>query len=339
MSFDKNEPMLSDPVLSAERLQAECVELSIVIPLYNEVDNVEPLYQSLCDAARHIKDTLEIIFVDDGSTDETMHRLQPIVALDPRVRVLRLRVNSGQTVAMQVGIQRARGAIIVTLDGDLQNDPGDIPLLISRIEAGYDLVVGWRKNRQDRLLSRKIPSRIANWCLARFLAIPTHDLGCTLKAYRAELIHRVPLYSDLHRFIPAVCAMASARIDEVVVRHHPRRHGKTKYGMMRTGRVLLDALTVRMLLSCARRPLHWFGTGALSVGLLAMLVGVVAAISMLQPDAITSLVLPGISILFVFLSFQLLFAGILGEIVIRVEPQARVKPLFDVHVIGPGSGK
>jgi len=214
-----------------------------VIPLYNETDNVELLYQAICDSLDVTRYQFEMIFVDDGSEDGTLLKLESLIQRDPRVRVLRLRRNSGQTVAMRVGIEHSRGEIIVTLDGDLQNDPCDIPVLVSKINEGYDLVTGWRKNRQDRFVSRKLPSLVANWLISRFLGISTHDLGCTLKAYRASLIRQIPLYSDLHRFIPAVCSMASTRIAEVVVRHHPRRHGQTKYGISRTGRVLLDVLT------------------------------------------------------------------------------------------------
>ena len=318
--------------------RADRLQLSLVVPLFNEVENVEPLYRAICDALEAADQQFEVVFVDDGSDDDTLHVLESLLERDPRVRVIRLAVNSGQTVAMQVGIQRTRGDIVVTLDGDLQNDPRDIPLLVSRIHVGFDLVTGWRRHREDRLLSRKVPSLVANWLIAKFLDIPTHDLGCTLKAYRAELIREIPLYSDLHRFIPAVCSMASTRIDEIVVRHHPRLRGKSKYGIWRTGRVLLDALTVKMLLSCARRPLHWFGYGGVVAMLIASLTGFYILISPAQPLAAPQFVLPGIVILLSGLSINLLFSGIFGEIVVHTEPRERVKPLVDVTVLNRPSG-
>jgi len=246
---------------------------------------------------------------------------------------LRLHSNIGQTVAMRVGIDHAQGKVIVTLDGDLQNDPRDIPVLVSKIHEGYDLVTGWRKNRQDPLISRKLPSLVANLCISRFLGISTHDLGCTLKAYRAELIQQIPLYSDLHRFIPVVCTMASTRIDEVVVRHHPRRYGQTKYGILRTGRVLLDVLTVTMLVSCANRPLHWFGYWAAVVLLLSGLAGMSSVYIAFQSNWTSTYVLPGVTILLGYLGVHLLFSGIFGEIVVGSEPRERVKALVDVTVL------
>lgn len=304
--------------------------ISLVVPLFNEQENVIPLHQAICNVDELRQQEMEMVFVDDGSSDRTLEMLRSLLPTDSRVRVIRLFVNGGQTVAMELGIQASRGEIIVTLDGDLQNDPADIPLLVAKIRAGNDLVVGWRRNRQDRFISRKIPSKVANWLLARFLAIRTHDLGCTLKAYRAELVHGLPLYSDLHRFIPAVCSMASDRMEEVVVRHHPRLRGKSKYGIFRTGRVLLDALTVRMLLSCARRPLRWFGKGAILTLLLALL-ALVGAIAYRTDAAVeSSLVLPGIAMLLGSLGCHLLFAGFLGEAIVRVEPQERIQPLVDV---------
>lgn len=309
------------------------LELSLVIPLHNEMDNVKPLYQAICASLDPTGGSREVIFVDDGSDDATLQELESISLQDQRVRVLRLRRNVGQTVAMQTGIEHARGKIIVTMDGDLQNDPCDIPALVARINEGYDLVTGWRLYRQDRFISRRFPSLVANWFISRFLGIPTHDLGCTLKAYRSNLIRRIPLYSDLHRFIPAVCSMASTRIDEVVVRHHPRRYGQTKYGISRVGRVLFDALTVKMLVSCARRPLHWFGYWAVTMFLLAGLASISSVYVALHSTWRSTLVLPGVAILLGYLGMHLLFSGIFGEIVVRSEPQERVKTLVSVTLL------
>lgn len=316
-----------------ERECSQVPELSLVIPLYNEMDNVEPLYQAISDCLNVTEYNFELIFVDDGSEDHTLPKLETVIRRDPRVRVLRLLRNFGQTAAMQIGIEHARGEIIVTLDGDLQNDPRDIPLLVSKVKEGYDLVTGWRRDRKDRFVSRRLPSLVANWCISRFLGLSGHDLGCTLKAFRAELIHRIPLYSDLHRFIPAICSMASTRIEEVIVRHHPRRHGKTKYGISRTWRVVLDALTVKMLLSCAQRPLHWFGYWALPLLLLACLSGLRAAFFTLNSGGNSDYVLPGVAIMLGYLGVNMLFSGIFGEIVVRSEPQERIPVLVDTKVL------
>jgi glycosyltransferase involved in cell wall biosynthesis len=306
------------------------IDLSLVVPLFNEQENVGPLDRSIMSALQGSGCGFEVIFVDDGSTDQTAELLRRLHKQDPRVRVIRLFINSGQTAAMGIGIQSARGNVIVTMDGDLQNDPRDIPLLLAKIHAGSDLVVGWRKHRQDKLFSRRIPSRIANWWIASLLGLRTHDLGCTLKAYRAELIQQVPLYSDLHRFITAVCSLASTRIDEVVVRHHPRHLGKSKYGIGRTGKVMLDVLMVKMLLSCSRRPLHWFGSWAF-VSFMISIAITLGSIAW-HDDGASSFVLLGAAMLLGCLSLHLLFSGILAELVVRTQADDRVKPLADVEV-------
>ena len=306
------------------------MKVSLVIPVYNERDNVAPLHTGICQAMVPTGDTFEIVFVDDASTDGTSEALVDIVSHDDRVRVVRLRKSSGQTVALAAGIENSRGEIVVTLDGDLQNDPRDVPLFISKIEQGADLVAGWRSRRKDPFLSRKLPSLIANWCISRFLGVKIHDLGCGLKAYRGELIRRIPLYSDLHRFLPAMCTMATSRIVEVEVRHHPRKHGKSKYGLSRTWRVLADVLTIKMLLSCARRPLHWFGYWSFAVFTMTAFSTIYSLLIFWREDWAIGFVLPGATALLGYLGFCLLFSGVFADIVVRSEQQDQPMVLTDM---------
>ena len=315
------------------------IDLSVVVPLYNEEENVGRLYDALCESLTPESMTFELLFVDDGSHDGTRDVLRSIAARDARVRAICLRTNYGQTAAMRAGIEHARGKIIVTMDGDLQNNPLDIPTLVKKIDEGYDLVTGWRRNRKDPIISRKIPSKIANWIIRRVTKVPIHDTGCSLKAYRAELIRQVPLYSELHRFIPAMSTLATSRFAEVVVRHHPRQFGESKYGLSRVGKVVLDVLTVKMLISSARQPLHWFGLPAAGFFLLASTVGLGAAYLAIVSDSLSTFVLPVVALLLAYLAFHLLIAGLFGELVVRTEPTQRVEPLVNCYEITPQSSK
>jgi glycosyltransferase involved in cell wall biosynthesis len=234
------------------------LDLSIIIPTFDEEDNVGPLYDALMATVPALGRSFEIIFVDDGSRDRTFARLAAIAARDPRVRVIKLRRNCGQTPAMAAGIDHAQGRVLVTMDADLQNDAADIGGLLAKLEQGYDLVVGWRQDRQDRWLSRKLPSIIANRLIAVITGVDVKDNGCTLKAFRADLIKNVPLYGEMHRFIPAMASTVGCQLAEVAVRHHPRRFGTSKYGLSRIYRVLLDIITIKTLITFARRPLFCF---------------------------------------------------------------------------------
>jgi glycosyltransferase involved in cell wall biosynthesis len=281
----------------AESASEAALGLSVILPTYNEVESVGPLYEATVRAVEPIGTSFEIIFVDDGSSDGTFERCAALAAGDPRVRVIKLRRNYGQTPAMVAGIDHARGAILVTMDADLQNDPADIPMMVERIEAGHDLVVGWRHQRQDRFLSRRFPSVIANWLIAKVTGVDIKDNGCSLKAYRADLIKNVPLYSEMHRFIPAMASMAGARIDQVKVRHHARRFGESKYGLSRVYKVILDILSIKTLLLFVRRPGFFFiGSGCLA-GVLGIIVLVVAAIHAADVAQPPSVVLMGVAML------------------------------------------
>jgi glycosyltransferase involved in cell wall biosynthesis len=259
----------------------------------------------------------EIILVDDGSTDETFAVAQSVAMADASLKIIKFRGNFGQTPAMAAGIDRASGEVIVTMDGDLQNDPADIPLFLEKIDQGYDIAVGWRHQRRDKLISRKVPSVLANWLIGRITGVPIKDNGCSLKAYRSSVIKHVPLYSEMHRFIPAMASMAGARIVEIKVRHHPRRHGQSKYGLSRIYKVLLDLLSVKTLISFAARPLYWFSV--LAAPFLAASVACIAA-SIYQTGVGMpfSVAIAGSGVLFGASGLFLMAGGILAELIYGV---------------------
>ncbi|WP_428929747.1 glycosyltransferase family 2 protein [Marinibacterium sp. SX1] len=247
------------------------IDVSVCVPVFDEEDSVGPLYEAVVAAMEPTGRSFELVVVDDGSRDDTVPRLRALARTDPRLVVVRFRRNCGQTAAMQAGIDHARGRFIVTMDGDLQNDPADIPMMLEKLHEGYDLVVGWRINRQDKFLSRKLPSRMANWLIGKVTGLPIRDNGCSLKVYRSEVIKKVPLYSDMHRFIPAMSIPMGARVAQVGVRHHARQFGVSKYGLSRVFKVLLDLIMVKTLLTFARRPLSWFSGFAALIAALAVL--------------------------------------------------------------------
>ncbi|HET8646065.1 MAG TPA: glycosyltransferase family 2 protein [Vicinamibacteria bacterium] len=240
-------------------------DISVVVPLHNELENLDELQAQLTQALEGMGRPYEILMVDDGSTDGTPGRLLEIEARDPRVRVLRLRRNFGQTAAFSAGFDHARGGIVVTCDGDLQNDPGDIPAMVQKLESGLDMVCGWRVNRQDTA-SRRLPSRVANWLISRATGVHLHDYGCSLKVMRSEVVKGLRLYGEMHRFIPAVASWMGVSVAEMQVNHRPRTRGRSKYGLGRTTRVLLDLFTVKFLVAYGDRPAHLFGKLGLSSG-------------------------------------------------------------------------
>ena len=234
------------------------IEISIIAPLYNEEDSVELLYQKIKEAAVKTGKVYEIIFVNDGSSDNTSGVAAALAEKDHALRVVEFRRNFGQTPAMAAGIDLARGDILVTMDGDLQNDPDDIPMMVGKLEEGYDLVVGWRHKRQDKLISRKIPSMIANRLIGAVTGVPIKDNGCSLKVYKAEVIKNSPFYNEMHRFIPALLSLSGVKVAEVKVRHHARQFGESKYGLSRVYKVLLDLMTIKTVLSLGQHPVRWF---------------------------------------------------------------------------------
>jgi glycosyltransferase involved in cell wall biosynthesis len=298
--------------------------LSIVIPLHNEADNIEILYKELRNSVDKIKKVYEIIFVNDGSTDETLQRMLRIKDKEEKesnfnvlTRIIQFSRNFGQTAAMQAGFDHTRGDIIVSLDGDLQNDPADILKMIEKLDEGYDVVCGWRKDRKDNALTRILPSKVANWMIGKITGVPIHDNGCSLKAYRSSVIKSVSLYSDMHRFIPAVATMADAKIAEVVVNHRPRKFGKTKYGLSRIWKVLSDIVTIKMLIHFHNQPILWFALLSLVFAIFGIGFGLVSVVTYFQ--GVRSIVYPAASFLFLSLFGSFLSWGILAEFLIRQE--------------------
>ena len=305
--------------------RAEAGGLSVVVPLFNEADSVRPLVEAVRASLSTGIRRWELILVDDGSSDSTALLAEELAASDPRVRVLRLARNYGQTGAMQAGFDHARGSVIVSLDGDLQNDPGDIPRLIEKLNEGFDLVAGYRERRQDKLITRKVPSWVANRLIRRITGIPIRDNGCSLKAYRRTLLQRIRLYSDMHRFIPAVAAgMAGARIAEIPVRHHPRRYGVSKYGLSRIMKVLGDLLIVRMIRFWRERPLAMFSSAAAAAATVGVLLLGQALFLSIGPDR-PLVVLSGAALLMMGLACYLFMLGLLGEFAVRRHHQ-RLRP-------------
>lgn len=285
--------------------------LSIVVPIYNEEESVQPLYEAIRTACEQNGQSYEIVFADDGSQDRTFELLHTLHQQNPGVTVIRFRKNFGQTAAMAAGFRAARGQIIISMDGDLQNDPSDIPRLLAKIQEGFDVVCGWRKERKDKFLSRRFPSLIANWLIGKITGVAIHDNGCSLKAYRASIIKRVALYSELHRFIPAMATLSGARIAELIVTHHPRKFGKSKYGISRAWRVFLDLFLVKMVTGFAARPALWFGILAIPGALL----GTLSLLGMLFSEGI-GIVYPATAFLLFALTGHLLTMGILGEMIL-----------------------
>jgi glycosyltransferase involved in cell wall biosynthesis len=295
-------------------------DLSIVAPLYNESQNVRPLVEWILEALESYEGALEIILVDDGSRDNTWTEIRAVAA-ESRVRGLRLGRNVGQTAAMMAGFDHARGGIIVSLDGDLQNDPRDIPALISKLNEGYDLVCGWRRKRQDKLLLRRIPSWVANLIIRQLTGVAISDNGCSLKAYRRDLLNRIDLYAEQHRFIPALSASVGARIAELPVRHHARRYGESKYGLSRTVKVLADLLTLKMITTFRSRPLVGFGLAAVPALVVALTFAVLWLFSFTHfgPEKASALVFPGAGLLAVGVAFYLFMLGLVAEVALSSE--------------------
>ena len=292
-------------------------ELSVVVPLYNEEESLRPLYEAITNAVAPLGVSYEIVFVDDGSRDATVQLADAIARSDPRVCLVKFRRNYGQTPAMAAGIAQASGDVIVTMDGDLQNDPADIGALLRKIDEGYDIVVGWRFDRQDKLVSRKIPSRIANKLIAKVTGVPIKDNGCSLKAYRASLIKKIPLYSEMHRFIPAMASIAGPKIAEIKVQHHARQFGQSKYGLSRIYKVLLDLMVIKTVASFTARPMLWFGMLSIPM-LLVSAIAFGCTIVQFATDGTLSLPIAGCGVVFLSSAIILMGSGALGELVYKL---------------------
>jgi glycosyltransferase involved in cell wall biosynthesis len=313
------------------------MNLSVVVPVYNEEENLEPLTREVISAVQPLGGDYELIMVDDGSTDRTFHKLSDIHREDPRIKILRLSRNFGQTAALAAGISYAKGDVIVFMDGDGQNDPKDIPVLLNKIREGFDLVTGWRHDRQDPFWSRRLPSQIANGLISGMTRVRLHDYGCTLKAIRRDLAKEIKLYGEMHRFIPAIAFERGAQIAEMKVNHRRRRWGRSKYGIARTVRVILDLLTVKFMLSYSTRPLHIFGL----IGLLSGGVGFLIALYLTVQKIFYGADIGGrplllLGILLILIAFQFITMGLLGEMLARTYHESQGKPIYVIKEVLDG---
>jgi glycosyltransferase involved in cell wall biosynthesis len=311
------------------------LDLSIVIPIRNEAPSLVELHRELTETLVAWGRDYELIVVDDGSTDESFETLARLQAVDPHLRVIRFRRNFGQTAAFAAGFEFARGRYIVTSDGDLQNDPHDIPAMVEALERGSDIVCGWRRDRKDALLSRRVPSTIANALISLVTGVHLHDYGCSLKAFRAEIVKGMKLYGEMHRFLPAIASEQTSSISERVVNHRPRRYGRSKYGIGRTIRVILDLLTVKFLLSYSTRPLHIFGLIGGTMGLVGLLTTgwlaywrLMGAMSLNQHQPLLLL-----GIILMFTGVQLVTVGLLAEMQARTYHESQNKPTYVIREV------
>jgi len=306
----------------------DTLDLSVVIPVFNEEGNVDILYKKLTAVMESLDHSYEVIFIDDGSRDRTLAVLSVVARKDDRVKVLSFRRNYGQTAALAAGFDYSRGEVVITMDGDLQNDPEDIPRMLDKMAEGYDLVSGWREERKDRLWTRRIPSTIANRLIARITGVKLHDYGCTLKAYKRGVVKNIRLYGEMHRFIPAITSWLGVKTVEIPVRHHPRQYGKTKYGITRVVRVVLDLINVKFLTSYLTRPMQYFG----KLGVYVILAACLAAVAMLALGMSFELVILG-TMLLGLVAIQFVTMGVLAEIIVRTYHESQSKPIYVIKEI------
>lgn len=317
---------------AVSEIEKPAPELSLFLPVLDEEQNLRPMHAKISKALNSLGKTAEVIYVDDGSTDNSFQILKEIAAEDSRVRIISLRRNYGQTAAMSAGIDAAKGEILIPMDADLQNDPRDIARLLSKLDEGYDVVSGWRKNRQDKLISRKIPSQIANRIISLIGGVPLHDYGCSLKAYRRDVIQDVKLYGEMHRFIPIYASWAGARVAEISVEHHARTMGKSKYGISRTLKVVFDLMTIKFMASYQTKPIYVFGTFGLTAFLLSIFAGLWAFV--LKFGYGTSFILtplPMIAIVLLAISMQFFLMGLLAEMLVRTYHESQDKTTYTVR--------
>lgn len=313
-------------------MQNENPELSLFLPVLDEEDNLRPMHAKIQAALETLGKTAEVIYVDDGSTDKSLAILKEIAAEDGRVRVISLRRNYGQTAAMSAGIDAAKGEILIPMDADLQNDPADIAKLLKKLDEGYDVVSGWRKNRQDKMISRKIPSKIANRIVSWIGGVPLHDYGCSLKAYRREVIQDVKLYGEMHRFIPIYASWAGARVAEIPVDHHARTMGKSKYGISRTIKVIFDLMTIKFMAEYHTKPIYVFGAFGMIAFLISMVAGLWATVLKFGYDVSFILTpLPVIAVVMLAISVQFFLMGLLAELLVRTYHESQDKAIYAVR--------
>lgn len=318
-------------------LGAGAPKLTITVPIFNEKDNIQPLHEKVCVAMAALAQPWELVFVDDGSRDGSGEVLDAIAASDPHVSVVHFVRNYGQTAAMMAGMDHARGEIVVPMDGDLQNDPADIARLLAKLDEGYDVVSGWRKDRQDHAIKRNLPSRLANALISRVSGVHLHDYGCSLKAYRREVLEGVKLYGEMHRFVPIYAAWNGARVTEMSVTHHPRLHGESKYGLERVVKVVLDLIVVKFLFRYSSKPIYVFG----GFGLLSILAGFLAgiwavALKLFQGTSFSRTPLPLLCVFLGAVGVLSILMGLLAEMLNRTYHESQAKPVYKVaRIIGP----
>lgn len=313
------------------------MDISVVIPVYNEEENVEPLIGEIAVVFSALGKSYEVLVVDDGSKDDTFAKLKALRQAFPMLKAIRFKRNFGQTAALAAGLAHAQGAVVILMDGDAQNDPADIPAMLAKLDEGYDLVAGWRFNRQDPFINRRLPSMIANGLISFTTHVKLHDYGCTLKAMRQDIAKGLRLYGEMHRFIPAIAYERGARIAELKVNHRPRLRGVTKYGISRTLRVVLDLLTVKFLSSYSTRPSHVFGPIGLGSGFLGFAIGLYLTVQKLfygQEIGGRPLLLLGIVL--IFIGFQFVTMGLLGEMLARTYHESQDRPVYVVGEIIEG---
>ena len=329
----ENEPLAAPARRASDHTDAP--DISVFFPVYNEEPNLRPLHEKLNASLAQLGRSAEIIYVDDGSTDGSLNVLREIAANDPRVRVIAFRRNYGQTPAMAAGIHAARGRVLIPMDADLQNDPADIVRLLDKLDEGYDVVSGWRRNRQDTLITRKIPSKMANWLISKIGGVPLHDYGCSLKAYRRESLEDVQLYGEMHRFIPIYASWSGARVTEIPVEHHARTMGTSKYGLSRTIKVVFDLMTIKFMASYQTKPLYMFGFAGLTTFVISFLCAVLALLMKFagwphHADFVQT-PLPVLTMVMLVLGVQFFFMGLLAEMLVRTYHESQSKPIYAVR--------
>src|SRR6476661_4039299 len=329
--LDEQEQLREDRI----SVPTDSPDISVFLPVFNEEPNLLPLHAKLDEALKTLGRSAEIVYVDDGSSDGSLKILREIAQLDPRVRVVALRRNYGQTAAMAAGIDAAKGKVLIPMDADLQNDPADITRLLNKLDEGYDVVSGWRKNRKDKMITRKIPSMMANRLISWIGGVPLHDYGCSLKAYRRESLEDVRLYGEMHRFIPIYASWAGARVTEIPVEHHPRTMGKSKYGLSRTVKVVFDLITIKFMASYQTKPLYLFGWAGLltfAASLLSPLLACLMKFAIRAHDAhFIQTPLPIMAMVMLVLGIQLFLMGLLAEMMVRTYHESQAKSIYAVR--------